>query len=93
MERGEWVQHCDNVRQLLRQIQERGGLPFTPEEQSHFQESLDANELGLAFDRLCWKFEEAGRPISQPIYDLIADAGSRMECSPGDWEKLKTFIR
>jgi len=93
MERDEWIRHCNNVNRLLRQIREQGGLPFTPEEEMHFQESLDANELGIAFDLLCWKFEHTGGPISQPLYDLIADAGSRMECSPSDWEKLKTFIR
>ena len=92
MERDEWVQHCDEVSQLLRRIREQSGLPFTPDEESHFQESLDANELGIAFDLLCWKVEETGKPISQPLYDLIADAGSRMECSPSAWEKLKTLI-
>jgi hypothetical protein len=92
MERDEWVQHCDNVSRLLRQIQHQGGPPFTPEEEGHFQESLDANELEIAFHLLCWKFEETGWPISQAVYDLIADAGSRMECAPSDWEELKTFI-
>jgi len=93
MERDEWVRHCSSVSRLLRQIREQSVLPFTPEEESHFQESMDANELGIAFDFLCWTFEKMAGPISQPIYDMIADAGSRMECSPGDWERLKAFIR
>jgi hypothetical protein len=92
MERDKWVQHCDEVSQLLRQIREHCGLPFTPGEESHFQESLDANELGIAFDLLCWKVEETGKPISQPLYDLIVDAGSRMGCSPSDWENLNPLI-
>jgi hypothetical protein len=54
---------------------------------------MDANELGIAFDFLCWKFEKMAGPISQPIYDMIADAGSSIECSPGDWERLKAFIQ
>ena len=92
MERDKWVQHCDEVSHLLRQIRELGGLSFTLDEASHFQESLDANELCIAFDLLCWKVEETGKTISQPLYDLIADAGSRMGCSPNDWENLKTLI-
>lgn len=93
MERDEWIRHCDNVNRTLRQIREQGELPFTPEEESHFQESLGANELGVAFDLLCWKIDKMGGPISQRIYDLIADVGSRMKCSPSDWEKVKTFVR
>jgi hypothetical protein len=92
MERDEWIQHCDEVSQLLRQIREQGGLPFTPDEESYFKESLDANELGIAFDLLCLKVEETGKPISQQLYDLIVDAGSRMGCPPNDWENLKTLI-
>jgi len=67
MERDEWVQHCDNVSRLLRQIQHQRGPPFTAEEESHFQESLDANELGISFHLLCCKFEETGWPISQAV--------------------------
>ena len=91
MERNE-IQHCENVNRLLRQIREKSGLAFTPEEESRFLESLDANELGIAFDLLCWKVEETGKPISQPLYDLIVDAGSRMGCSPSDWENLNPLI-
>ncbi len=93
MERDEWIRHCESVSRLLRQILEQSDLPFTLQEEGHFKESLDAKELGIAFDLLCWKFEETGGPISQSVYDLIADAGSRMECPPSDWERLKTFIR
>jgi len=93
MERDEWIRHCESVSRLLRQALEESDLLFTPQEECHFKESLDANELGIAFDLLCWKFKETGWPISQSVYDLLADAGSRMECSPSDWEGLKTFIR
>jgi hypothetical protein len=73
MERNE-IQHCENVNRLLRQIREKSGLAFTPEEESRFLESLDANELGIAFDFLCRKLEDAGKPISQEVYDLLSDA-------------------
>lgn len=92
MERNEWIQHCKKVDQLLRQIREQGASPFTAEEEKHFQVSLEANELGIAFEFLCWKFEDAGGPISLEVYDLIADAGSRMDCSPNDWQKLKALV-
>jgi hypothetical protein len=93
MERNEWIRHSENISRLLRQIREQGSPPFTPEEEKHFQESLSANELGIAFDFLCWKFENVGSPISQEIFDLIADAGSRMGCSPDDWQKLQILVR
>ena len=58
MERNEWVQHCKNVNRLLRQIREQGGVPCMPKEGRHFRASLEVNELVIAFDFLCWKFEE-----------------------------------
>jgi hypothetical protein len=92
MERDEWVQHCDEVSQLLRQIREQGGLPFTANEESHCQESLDANELRIAFDLLCWKLEETEA-------DFTTTLRSDRRCGIEDgmlsqrMGKLKTFIR
>ena len=93
MDRNESVRHFENLNRLLKVIREKGVIPFTPEEENHFQESLNANELGIAFDLICWKIEQAGLPISSEVYDLIVDTGSRMECSPADWQNLKAFVR
>jgi len=67
MERSKWIQHCERVDRLLRQVLQQGSPPFTPEENRHFQESLAANELGIAFDLLCWKFVETGHQISNDV--------------------------
>jgi hypothetical protein len=93
MERSKWSQHCEKVDRLLRQVLQQGSPPFTSEEDQHFQESLAANELGIAFDLLCWKFGETGHQISEAIYDMLADAGSMMEIPPSQWTKLKTLVR
>ena len=93
MERNEWVQHCQEVNRLLKQIRDQGVPPFTTAEANHFQEYLDANELGVAFDFLCCKLHEAETPISQAVYDLIVEARSRMGCPSHDWEKLKSSVR
>ena len=92
MERKEWLQHCQEINRLLKQIREQGAPPFTTAEANDFQESLDANELGVAFHFLCWKFHEAGIPISEAVYDLIVDAGSRMGYPSRDWEMLKASV-
>ncbi len=92
MERSEWIQHCANVNRLLRQIRDKSELPFTHDEETQFLESLDANELGIAFDLLCWKLEKTSEPISPEVYDLLADAGSRMKFPTSTWEKLKVLI-
>jgi hypothetical protein len=81
------------VDRLLRQILQQGSPPFTPEESRHFQESLAANELGIAFDLLCWKFGETGHQISEDVYDMLADAGSMMEIAPSQWTELKPLVR
>jgi hypothetical protein len=52
-----------------------------------------ANELGIAFDLLCWKFGETGHKISEAVYDMLAEAGSMMEMPPSQWTKLKTLVR
>ncbi len=93
MERNDWIQHCEKVDRLLRQIRQRGSPSFTLEEDKHFQESLDANELGIAFDLLCWKFGETGRQISGDVYELLIGAGSMMDISPSVWTKLKPLVR
>jgi hypothetical protein len=93
MERTKWIQHCGKVTQLLTQIQQQGSPAFTPEENKHYQELLDANELGLAFELLCWKFGEAGHQISEVVYDQLTDAGSMMDISPSRWTGLKPLER
>jgi hypothetical protein len=89
MERSDWIERCEKVDRLLRQIRQRGPASFTPEEDKYFQESLDANELGVAFDLLCWKFGETGQPISEAVYELLVSAGSMMDISASAWTKLK----
>ena len=93
MERSKWIQHCEKVDRLLRQVLQQGSPPFTSEENKNFQESLAANELGIAFDLLCWKFGETGHQIPEAVYDMLADAGSMMEIPPSQWTKLKTLVR
>ncbi len=93
MDQGEWAQHCEKVNRLLRQILQQGSPPFTPEENKHFQECLDANELGVAFDLLCWKFGEARQQISEDVYHLLATAGSMMDTSPSQWTELKALVQ
>jgi hypothetical protein len=70
---------------------QQGTLPFTPEENKHFQECQDANELVVAFDLLCWKFGEAEQ-ISEDVYQLIATTGSMMDL-PSQWTELKALVR
>jgi hypothetical protein len=93
MERTEWIEHCEKVDRLLRQVREQGSPLFTPEEDKHFQATLAANELEVAFDLLCWKFDEAAAPISQEIYGFLADAGWRMGLPSSHWTKLKQLVR
>ena len=93
MDHNDRVRHCEDVARTLRQILDRGSVPLTTEEEFRFQEYLDANELGLAFDLLRWKIEDTAVAISPQVYDLIADAGSKMEYPPNTWEKLKRSIR
>jgi hypothetical protein len=93
MDRNAWRQHCEMVDRLLKQIQAQGAPGFTPEEETHFQTSLDANEFGMAFDLLCWKIEHSGRPISKELYHLISEVGSKMEAPPEDWETLEALVR
>jgi hypothetical protein len=89
MQRTDWIEHCETVNRLLKQIREQVSPLFTPEEDKTFEEFLAANELGLALDFLCWKIEDTGNPISHKNYDLLADAGSMMKMSPNHWTKLK----
>jgi hypothetical protein len=93
MDRNERVGRFENLNRLPKVIREQGGVTFTPEEENHFQETLDVNELGIAFDLICSKIDQAGLPISSEVYDLIVDARSKMECSPADWQKLNVFVR
>jgi hypothetical protein len=70
-----------------------GQIDGLAEEERRTRGNMVRNVLGIAFDLLCWKFKNVGGPISQEIFDLIADAGSRMGCSPQDWQKLQLLVR
>jgi hypothetical protein len=35
---------------------------------------------------------DIGEPISQEVYDLLSDAGSKMKFPTSAWENLKTLI-
>ena len=64
MERSKRIQQYARADRLVRKALQQGPPPFTPEENKHFQESLAACELDIAFDLLCWSL--AKRDIRFP---------------------------
>jgi HEAT repeat protein len=77
---------------LFKRIRQQAKLLFTSEEEKHFQESLAANDLGIAFDLLCLKLENAGM-ISQDLYESLADAGLKMGYANDHWAKVRHQVR
>jgi hypothetical protein len=91
MEKQVWLNHCAEVRELLQQIRQQAPSLLTLEEQELFGELLSANELGVAFDLVCDKFVEAGRPLSQSVLDLLANAGNKMQYFPESLKRLQVI--
>jgi len=91
MEKQVWVNHCAEVRELLQQLRQQAPNLLTLEEQELFGELLSANELGVAFDLVCDKFLEAGRPLSQSVLDLLANAGDKMQYAPESLKRLQAI--
>jgi hypothetical protein len=79
MEKRDWVEHCNAVTRLLQRVREEAPNLLKPDERKFFDEALDANELGIAFDFLCDKFDEAGRPLPPAVLDLLMIAGNKMQ--------------
>jgi hypothetical protein len=91
MEKQDWVSHCDEVNGLLQRIRQQAPNLLTLDEGESFEEALGANELGVAFDLLCDKFDEAGRPLSQSVHDLLMIARNKMQYAPESLKRLRVI--
>jgi hypothetical protein len=91
MEEHDWVRHCEKIEQLLRDVRQQLPNVLTAEEGKYFDESLEANELGIAYDLVCDKLDELNVPISQPLYNLLAIVGFEMGYDPAPSRRLKVL--
>jgi hypothetical protein len=72
--RAHWAKLESVLRTLLQ------GLPSLPaRDRANIVDYIDHNELGLAFELLCWCLREGRLPISPAQYELIVSLQAMMK--------------
>lgn len=63
-----------------------------PERIEDVNEYIRFNEGGLALEILCENLYEFSCPVPQKAYDLLKEAGIKMEIDSRYWEMLKPLV-